>query len=65
MNSAHHHNMTPAEAEKRRLMIMRQATTYASAKYELGGVEKTNRRKPKPVTLPSAETLKRLVDDGD
>ena len=63
MNSAHHPNMTPAEAEKRKLMIMRQATTYASAKYELGGVEKINRRKPKPVTLPSAETLKRILDE--
>jgi hypothetical protein len=58
-----HHDTNRAAIERRKVRIMRAADTNAIARYNLGGVEKTHRQKPKPVTLPSAETVKRILGD--
>jgi hypothetical protein len=50
------------DAEKRKLMLLRQATTAAASKYNIGGREKQNRRQP---TMPSADELKRFTIDED
>jgi hypothetical protein len=56
-------HISPAEAERRKITIMRQATAVATAKY--GGVEKTHRYKPKPVTLADPERVKQILDRED
>lgn len=43
----------------RKISLLRKLTTTSSYRYTAGGLEKT-RSKPKPVTLPSLETLKRI-----
>ena len=58
-------HLTKAEAERINRAKMRRASTIASARYDIGGVDKTHRQKPKSVTLPDAETLKRLDNDGE
>jgi hypothetical protein len=53
-----------AEAEKLKRAKLKKATTVASGKYPLGGVEKTRRHKPPPVTLASPRTLQKLIDEN-
>jgi hypothetical protein len=54
---------TKAEAEKERLRIMRQATSAAASTTNNFGVEKVRSARAKPVSLPSAETARKLGRD--
>jgi len=54
--------MKKIDAEKKKRAKLRQAVTIANGGNKLGGVEKTHRHKPKPVTVPSPKTLRRLIE---
>jgi len=57
---------TPAEAaEKLKRSKLKKATSQATAKYDIGGVEKTHRYRRKPVTLPSPRTMRELFKDEE
>lgn len=45
----------PRTVSSRKLTIMRQATTRATQRIGIGGVEKRAAHKPKPVTLAGTE----------
>ena len=55
-------SVSAAEAEKKKRAKMRQAVTIANGGNKLGGVEKTHRHKPPPVTLPSPRSLRKLIE---
>jgi hypothetical protein len=55
--------LTRAEAEKRKLALMRHSDTDTTHHYNIGGREKpAAARKP---SLPSKESLRKLDDDGE
>ena len=61
-----HNDITPAtKAERRKLAMMRLATTTATTKYNLGGREKTRGSRQKAVTLPNVETVKEILEGED
>jgi hypothetical protein len=52
-------------AERHKLMLIRQASAAFSNRLTVNGCEKTRGPKPKPVTLPAAEELKRFERDDE
>ena len=54
--------LTRAEAEKRKLALMRHSDTDTTHHYNIGGREKPAARKP---SLPSKESLRKLDDDEE
>ncbi len=55
-----HHDSSQSAVELRRLALMRQATSAASSRTNAAGVEKVRGPKPRPVTLPSQDALKKI-----
>lgn len=55
-----------APQASRKVKLMRMATGMATSAYSTGGNEKGNRAyKPKPVTLPTLETARRITKEND
>jgi hypothetical protein len=57
------HDRNPSDAEREKLRTMRRATSAHSTKFSISGVEKRGGPRAKPVSLPNADTLRKL-DDG-
>lgn len=55
----------PRSAEQRKRALMRQATSAASDKTNIVGVEKARGRRPRPVTLPAVDQLRKIGIEGE
>ena len=53
---------TKAEAEKERLRLIRQATSDAESRTNIGGNPKTRGSRRKPVTLSDPEWVRKMLD---
>ena len=60
---ADRHDTGQTAAERRKLMLMRQASAAFSSRFTVNGHEKTRGPKPRPVTLSDPEQLKRILND--
>jgi type IV secretory pathway VirB10-like protein len=58
-------NKKPRTHEQRKRALMRQATSAASDKTNIVGVEKARGRRPRPVTLPAADELRKIRIEAD
>ena len=54
--------VTKAEAEKKKLAMMRQASADAGSKTNIVGNPKTRGSRRKPVTLPDPEWVRKMLD---
>lgn len=53
----------PGRNTSQKIQLMRHAKTSATARYGIGGKPKRGKKAPRPVTLPTLETARKITSE--